>query len=248
MVLAVIPARYGSTRLPGKPLLDLDGQTLIQRVYQRVNKAEAIDQTVVATDDKRIFDHVKSFGGRAMMTRSDHPSGTDRVAEVAATFDKAEIVVNVQGDEPFISEEQLEAVIRPLRSVEAGSKFSIATLATKIKEEQVLDSNHVVKVVRGSAGQALYFSRHPIPYLRDRPRREWLKASRHLQHLGLYAFRSSVLSTLTDLPRNELEIDESLEQLRWLAAGFPIHVAITMAPAIGIDTPDDLDRVRAMLT
>lgn len=236
MTLAIIPARYASTRFPGKPLADMAGKTMIQRVYERVASATIIDALVVATDDQRILDHVLDFGGKAIMTRSDHPSGTDRVAEVAVGFPNAKIIVNVQGDEPFIDPEQIAAVVAPF----ADPTTEIATLARPITEERSLLSPNVVKVVRDENGRALYFSRHAIPFLRDVPVGQWILQGKHLQHLGLYAYRSEVLPKLTSLPKGELETLESLEQLRWLAAGYSIHVGLTDLPAIGIDTPGDL--------
>jgi 3-deoxy-manno-octulosonate cytidylyltransferase (CMP-KDO synthetase) len=243
MTLAIIPARYNSTRFPGKPLADMAGKTMIQRVYERVAATAVINKVVVATDDQRILDHVLGFGGEAMMTREEHPSGTDRVAEVAAQFPDAMIIVNVQGDEPFIDPQQIAAVVAPF----ADKEVAIATLARPITEERALLSPNVVKVVRSNSGRALYFSRHAIPYLRDVPVGKWIDQKKHLQHLGLYAYRSEVLPKLTALPKGELEGDESLEQLRWLAAGYSIHVGLTDLPAIGIDTPDDLKRALPLL-
>ncbi len=236
MVLAVIPARYASTRFPGKPLADLGGQTLIQRVYTAVSRCDFLDRVVVATDDDRIFDHVAGFGGHAVMTSPDHVSGTDRVAEAARAFPAATIVVNVQGDEPFIRPEQIAAVVDPFQD----PGIAICTLATPVRDEHALLSPNVVKVVHDQRQAALYFSRHAIPYLRDLPIGRWIDQGKHLQHLGLYAYRASVLQELTALPPGRLELDESLEQLRWLTAGYPIHVGITQSPAIGVDTPADL--------
>jgi len=243
MTIAIIPARYDSTRFPGKPLADMAGKSMIQRVYERVAATAVLDKVVVATDDERILDHVRSFGGEAVMTRADHDSGTDRVAEVAALYPGASIIVNVQGDEPFIDPQQIEAVVAPF----TDAAVAIATLAHPITEERALLSPNVVKVVRGGQGRALYFSRHAIPYLRDVPVGKWIDQRKHLQHLGLYAYRAEVLAQLTALPKGELEGDESLEQLRWLAAGYAIHVGLTDLPAIGIDTPEDLARVLPLL-
>jgi len=243
MHLAIIPARYASTRFPGKPLADMDGKSMIRRVYERVVAAEAIDEAVVATDDERILNHVLKFGGKAMMTRTDHPSGTDRVAEVAAHFPNAGVIVNVQGDEPFIDPRQIAAVVAPFTDPDV----TIATLAHPITNERALLSPNVVKVVRNDRGRALYFSRHAVPFLRDVPMGQWIDQGKHLQHLGLYAYRAEVLPKLTGLPKGELEGEESLEQLRWLAAGYAIHVGITDLPAIGIDTPGDLAEAVALL-
>ncbi|WP_273445321.1 3-deoxy-manno-octulosonate cytidylyltransferase [Neolewinella agarilytica] len=243
MTIAIIPARYASTRFPGKPLALIAGVTMIQRVYERAKECSAIDKVVVATDDDRIFNHVIGFGGEAMMTKEDHPSGTDRVAEAALAFPDASVIVNIQGDEPFIDPRQIETVVRPF----SDPSLAIATLAHRITDERALLSPNVVKVVRDETGRALYFSRHAIPYLRDVPVGQWVQKGKHLQHLGIYAYRAKVLPQLTALAKGKLESDESLEQLRWLAAGFPIQVALTDLPAYGIDTPEDLRKAEAKL-
>ncbi|MTB53097.1 3-deoxy-manno-octulosonate cytidylyltransferase [Lewinella sp. W8] len=236
MHLAVIPARYASSRLPGKPLAMIGSKSLIQRVYERVSSCAVIDQVVVATDDARILDHVHGFGGNAQMTSASHKSGTDRVAEVARQFPEATVVVNVQGDEPFIDPEQVNAVIAPFQD----PAVDITTLAHRISDEQALLSPNVVKVVRDNRGRALYFSRHGIPFLRDVPVGQWLSRGKHLQHLGIYAFRATVLEKITALSPGALEVAESLEQLRWLQAGYSIRVELTDLPAFGVDTPADL--------
>lgn len=243
MTIAIIPARYASTRFPGKPLALIAGITMIQRVYDRASSCSAIDKVVVATDDDRILQHVLSFGGEAMMTKADHPSGTDRVAEVARAFPDASVIVNIQGDEPFIDPRQIEAVVRPF----SDPKLAIATLAHRITDERALLSPNVVKVVRDELGRALYFSRHAIPFLRDVPVGQWIQKGKHLQHLGIYAYRAQVLPQLTALPKGRLENDESLEQLRWLASGFSIQVELTDLPSYGIDTPEDLRKAEANL-
>ena len=237
MILAVIPARYGSTRFPGKPLVDLGGRSLIHRVYAAVDTIGSVDRTVVATDDKRIYDHVRAFGGEAVMTAEDHPSGTDRVAEAAAQFPDAELVLNVQGDEPFIRADQIQAVLDCF----ADPQTAIATLAAPVRDEHALLSPNVVKVVCDERGRALYFSRHAIPFLRDIPIGRWIEEEKHLQHVGLYAFRANRLPELTLLRPGALEERERLEQLRWLAAGYQIQVAVTDRPSLGIDTPADLE-------
>ena len=237
MILAVIPARYGSTRFPGKPLVDLGGHTLIQRVYTAVTAIENVDRTVVATDDQRIYDHVRDFGGEVVMTAEDHPSGTDRVAEAAAQFPEAELVLNVQGDEPFIRADQIQAVLDCF----SDPQTAIATLAAPVRDEHALLSPNVVKVVCDERGRALYFSRHAIPFLRDIPIGRWIEEEKHLQHVGLYAFRAQRLPELTLLRPGALEEQERLEQLRWLAAGYQIKVAVTDRPSLGIDTPADLE-------
>ncbi len=237
MVLAVIPARYASTRFPGKPLADLGGQSLVQRVYTAVARCSFIDTVVVATDDERIHAHVLDFGGISVMTSADHLSGTDRVAEAARAFAEATIIINVQGDEPFIKPDQIRSVVNPFKD----PAVAICTLATPIRDEHALLSPNVVKVVHDERRQALYFSRHAIPFLRDVPIGRWIDQGKHLQHVGLYAFRAAVLQELTTLPPAPLEMDESLEQLRWLANGFAIHVSRTDTVALGVDTPADLE-------
>lgn len=221
----------------------LGDKSMVQHVYERVLSCAAVDQVIVATDDVRIQEHVSSWGGRVEMTDPQHPSGTDRVAEVAARFPEAAIIVNVQGDEPFIDPRQIEAVLAPF----ADPDVAIATLARPILEEQALLSPNVVKVVCDARGRALYFSRHAIPFLRDVPLGQWLQVGQHLQHLGLYAYRAEVLSQLTALAPATLETAESLEQLRWLAAGYNIAVGITDLPSFGIDTPEDLEAARRRL-
>ncbi|WP_116105566.1 3-deoxy-manno-octulosonate cytidylyltransferase [Lewinella sp. IMCC34191] len=237
MILAVIPARYASTRFPGKPLVDLGGETLVKRVYQAVSRVPAIDQVMVATDDSRIYDHVRDFGGEVRMTAPDHPSGTDRVAEAATHYPDARIVINVQGDEPFIRPDQIDAILRCFEDKDTD----LATLAAPVRDEHALLSPNVVKVVRDERGRALYFSRHAIPYLRDIPIGRWIEEEKHLQHIGMYAFRAEILPELTNLAPAKLEREESLEQLRWLSAGYAIQVALTDRPSLGIDTPADLE-------
>ena len=244
MRLAVIPARYASSRFPGKPLADLGGRTLIEHVYTAVTVTDLFDMVVVATDDERIYQEVERFGGLAVMTSPDHPTGTDRVAEASRFYPEAEVIVNVQGDEPFVRADQL----RELLAAFVDERVAIATLATPITDEHQLLSPNVVKVVRDARGGALYFSRHAIPYLRDVPVGRWLEEGDHLQHLGVYAYRAKVLYEITKLPTSPIERAESLEQLRWLDAGFRIHVGLTDTPSIGIDSPADLDTARTLLS
>jgi 3-deoxy-manno-octulosonate cytidylyltransferase (CMP-KDO synthetase) len=243
VVVAVIPSRYASTRLPGKPLLDIGGQSLVQRVYGAVSRCSAIDRTIVATDDDRIVSHVASFGGEAVLTSATHESGTDRVAEVTATLPADALVINVQGDEPFLEPDLLDQLLTPLQS----GQSDIATLATPIADEGSLFSPHVVKVVTGERQRAIYFSRHAIPYLRELPLGRWLERGVHRQHLGVYAFRNATLQQLTRLTVGSLERLERLEQLRWLQAGHTIHVVDCHSQGYGIDTPTDLERARAQV-
>lgn len=239
-ILAVIPARYASTRFPGKPLTAIAGKSMIQRVYEQVSRTHLIDTWVVATDDARIFDHVAAFGGRVVMTSAAHPSGTDRCAEVAAAYPDASIVVNVQGDEPFIQPEQIDLLVETLLK---NPSFGIATLAKQIEDTGTLFNPNVVKTVFSQSGAALYFSRHPIPYVRGKSNDEWLNTQVFYKHIGLYAFQAPTLAMLAQLPPSRLEIAESLEQLRWLEHGFDIAVGITLFETIGIDTPEDLERI-----
>ncbi|MEL6143650.1 MAG: 3-deoxy-manno-octulosonate cytidylyltransferase [Bacteroidota bacterium] len=241
--VAIIPARYASTRFPGKPLADLGGKSIIQRVYEAVAAAEMINQVIVATDDDQIFDHVQTFGGEVTMTSPNHPSGTDRIAAVARKLSDADVIVNVQGDEPFVTVQQLAALLNNF----VHPHVSIATLARRIDKSEDLLSPNVVKVVKDARGKAIYFSRHAIPFLRDLPLGQWLTEGAHYQHLGLYAYRKNTLLELTGLPNSTLEQQEKLEQLRWLSAGYNIYVAETKQTSIGIDTPADLERARNYL-
>ena len=241
--IAIIPARYASTRFPGKPLVDIGGQTMIERVYRQVQQAR-VQEVVVATDDERIAEAVRQFGGRVEMTAADHPSGTDRCAEVAARFSGAfDVVVNVQGDEPFINPEQIDLVCAPF----AHPEVEIASLCKRITHESELYNPNVVKVVSGTTGDAICFSRLPLPYLRNIPDNEWLSQGMHYKHLGVYAFRLPVLQELTRLPQGKLELAESLEQLRWLENGYRIRMCETTHETLAIDTPADLDHVEKYL-
>ena len=240
--LAIIPARYASTRFPGKPLAVLGGKPVIRRVYEQVT--DAMDDAVVATDDERIFEAVRAFGGRVEMTSPNHRSGTDRCREAfdricareGASYD---VVVNVQGDEPFIRPSQLEAVKRCFDD----PATDIATLVKPFTEADglaALENPNSPKVVLDAQSRAIYFSRSVIPYLRGVPCEEWLARHTFYKHIGLYAFRADVLRAVTALPQSPLELAESLEQLRWLENGYRIGVGISDVETIGIDTPEDL--------
>lgn len=234
----VIPARYASQRLPGKPLLRATGKYLIQHVYERACQARSADEVIVATDDARIAAAVKSFGGRVAMTRADHTSGTDRVAEVAGTLD-ADVLVNLQGDEPLIEPASVDLLPR---LIDLDPEADVATLATPIRSlEQWRDPN-CVKVVCDARGRALYFSRSPIPFVRDGLPELSAEPPRFLQHLGLYAYRRDFLRQLAALPPEPLEQLEKLEQLRVLAIGRRIRVGIVRHAAGGVDTPEDYER------
>ena len=235
-VAVVIPARYASTRFPGKPLVKIGTRTLIEVVYEQARLAPCASRVVVATEDTRIADAVRQFGGEVYMTRSDHPSGTDRVAEVVLKFlPDADAVVNVQGDEPNIRPEQIDAVAKLL---EEDREAAMTTLACPVTgERQMLDPNQV-KVVCDARGRALYFSRAPIPFVRDPADRDW----KFLRHLGIYGYRRAFLLKFVTLPQGELEKAEKLEQLRALENGYIIRVGVTPHATIGIDTPEDFER------
>lgn len=243
--IAIIPARYASTRFPGKPLAMLGGKPMIQRVYEQV--CGILDDAVVATDDERIYEAVKAFGGKVEMTSTEHRSGTDRCWEAYCKQEgEYDVVVNVQGDEPFIRAAQLEA----LKACFEDPKTDIATLVKPFSEADglaALENPNSPKVVVDAAHQALYFSRSVIPYLRNVPREEWLKSHTFYKHIGIYAFRTEVLQAVTALPQSTLEKCESLEQLRWLENGYKIGVGVTDIETIGIDTPDDLAKAEEFL-
>lgn len=234
--LALIPARYPSTRFPGKPLVDIRGKSMIQRVYEQCMAAQKIDAVGVATDDERIFEHVKSFGGQVWMTSEAHRSGTDRIAEVAIQLPEYDYILNVQGDEPFIAPAQIDLLVDCLQRGEA----QIATLVCAFREAAALHDPNRVKVVRNERGEALYFSRSPIPYLRDAAQNAWLEHHTYYQHIGLYGFSRAALLQLTALEPHPLEIAESLEQLRWLGHGWTIQTAIGEESGMAIDRPADL--------
>ncbi len=244
-VVAIIPARYASTRLNGKPLLNIDGKPMIQWVYERAKKAKLTDDVIAATDDKRVFDAVRYFGGKAVMTSPEHRTGTDRIAEAADGLN-VDIIVNVQGDEPLIKPEMIDAAIRPMTN---DSEIVVATLKTKIKDEKDLNNPNVVKVVTDKNDFALYFSRLPVPYHRD----EW-KDLKHLtvhdsrftvfKHIGLYVYRKDFLLKFARMKPTSLEEAEKLEQLRVLENGYKIKVVETKHDSIGVDTEEDLERVR----
>lgn len=240
--IGIIPARYASTRFPGKPLALLGGKPVIQRVYEQVSSL--LDATYVATDDDRIYEAVVGFGGKAIMTSPTHKSGTDRIEEamekIGGDYD---VVVNIQGDEPFVRREQIEA----LCACFADPNTQIATLGKPFDSMEATENPNSPKIVVDNNGFALYFSRSVIPFVRNKERKDWLDAYPFLKHLGLYAYRRDVLSEITRLPQSSLEIAESLEQLRWLQNGYRIRVGITEQETVGIDTPEDLERAEEFL-
>lgn len=239
-VLAVIPARYASTRLPGKPLAPIAGQPMIRRVVERVRQAQNVTRVVVATDDDRIKTAVEGFGAEAILTRADHRTGTDRVAEVAAHLE-AEIYINVQGDEPLLDPGTIDAVAAEMLEDES---VQIATPCSAITHQAEIMDPNIVKAVRDFDGNALYFSRGPIPWVRDTGS---VVAAKHWKHIGLYAFRRETLLEFPTLPPGELERIEQLEQLRWLENNFRIRIVETDYDAISVDVPADIERVEQLL-
>jgi 3-deoxy-manno-octulosonate cytidylyltransferase (CMP-KDO synthetase) len=239
-IVAVIPARFASTRLPGKPLLSATGRPLIQHVYEAARRAKRLNRIIVATDDTRIAEAVTAFGGEVVMTRADHATGTDRVAEVALGLMTTRVIVNLQGDEPEVSGTALDCVVELL---DQDPEAPMATLATPIRSESVYRDPACVKVVCSERGRALYFSRSPIPFYRDGfPDPATAPRPLGYLHLGLYAYRRDFLLRLASIPSSRWEAAEKLEQLRVLDAGYPIAVGVVDEPSIGIDTPEDYHR------
>ena len=239
-ILGVIPSRYASTRFPGKPLIDIDGKTMIQRVYEQAKKASSLIDVVVATDDDRIFKEVRRFGGNVVMTSPSHESGTERCNEVLENFSsKIDVVVNVQGDEPFVDPEQ----INQLCSCFDDKHTDIATLVKEIKDNEELFNPNRPKVEIGENGFAKMFSRDAIPVIKGVKKTEWLNQQKYYKHIGLYGYRVAVLRKICKLTPSPLEIKEQLEQLRWLENNYKIKVAETTFEAIAIDTPEDLKKI-----
>jgi len=243
--LGIIPARYASTRFPGKPLADINGKPMIQRVYEQT--LSAIKDVWVATDDTRIKEVVESFGGNVIMTSPDHQSGTDRIAEAATKImtissDKYDVIINIQGDEPFIQAEQINAV----KKCFDNDSTQIATLVKRISEANEIFDPNKVKAVISKDKKALYFSRSPIPYLRGIEKDSWIEKGEFYKHIGMYAYKLDVLMEVTKLKQSSLELSESLEQLRWLENSYWIQTEITKHESIGIDTPEDLERIKEM--
>ena len=240
--IGIIPARYASTRFPGKPLAMLGRRTVIQRVYEQV--AAVLEEAYVATDDERIFKAVEEFGGRVVMTRQDHKSGTDRIEEAAEKIGtQADVIINIQGDEPFIQKSQIET----LKKLFENPDTQIGTLGKRFDNIEAAANPNSPKIVTDKNGFALYFSRSIIPYIRGKEQTEWLQHFPFLKHLGLYAYRRDVLRQITQLPQSPLELAESLEQLRWLENGYRIRVGLTDVETVGIDTPEDLRRAEEFL-
>lgn len=240
--IGIIPARYASTRFPGKPLAILGGKTVIERVYEQVTSV--LNDVWVATDDERIYDTVTAFGGQAVMTRSDHKSGTDRIEEAAEKIGtEADVMINVQGDEPFIQPSQIATV----KALFDDPDVQIGTLGKPFESIEAVCNPNSPKIVCDVKGYALYFSRSVIPYIRGKKQTEWLSSFPFLKHIGLYAYRREVLAEITKLPQSPLEKAESLEQLRWLQNGYRIKVGLTNVETVGIDTPEDLARAERLI-
>lgn len=240
--IGIIPARYASTRFPGKPLALLGGKPVIQHVYEKV--ANSLQTAYVATDDERIYDTVKAFGGNVVMTRKDHKSGTDRIEEAIEKIGgEWDVVVNVQGDEPFVDKSQLDTICHCFDD----ATTQIATLGKSFTSMEAVNNPNSPKIVVNNQGFAMYFSRSVIPFVRGKEPSEWLQHYPFLKHLGIYAYRKEVLKEVTQLPQSSLEIAESLEQLRWLQNGYKIKVGTTDIETVGIDTPEDLQRAEEFL-
>lgn len=242
-IIGIIPARYASTRFPAKPLADINGKSMVQRVYEQARKARTLQQVVVATDDQRIYDHVKSFGGEVVMTHQEHQSGTDRCWEAYTLAGwEADYIINIQGDEPFIHPQQINTLANTL----VDKEVQLATLIKVIDNQETLLNPNSPKVVINTRHEAIYFSRHPLPYLRGLHQRDWFGKHTYYKHIGIYAYRSDVLAEITKLKPSSLELAESLEQLRWLEHGYKIKVAVTEYESHGIDTPEDLEKIKKL--
>jgi len=238
-ILGLIPARYASTRFPGKPLIDIHGKSMIQRVYEQASKSATLSDVAVATDDERIRAHVEGFGGKVIMTANTHQSGTDRCAEAARLLPDFDVVINIQGDEPYIDSRQIDL----LGQCFSDPQTELATLVKIINSGEELHNVNSPKVILNMHSEALYFSRTPIPYLRDKSSDSWISEHTFYKHIGVYGYRADILQAITKLPVSLLEKAESLEQLRWLENGYKIKVAVTDIETRAIDTPEDLKTV-----
>jgi len=243
-IVGIIPSRFASTRFPGKPLIDIGGKTMIQRVYEQACKSKLLSKVVVATDDINIEQHVKSFGGNVVMTSDQHQSGTDRCFEaITKVSSTADVVINIQGDEPFIHPEQIDLVA----SCFADPKVQIATLVKKLTEMDDLVSNTIMKVIMNKNKEAIYFSRQAIPYIRGKEQNDWLNHFTYYKHIGIYAYTVSTLKEITSLEQSSLELAESLEQLRWIENGYKIKIEVTDFESVSVDAPEDLKKLQKYL-
>jgi len=244
MILGIIPARYASTRFPGKPLIDIQGKTMIQRVYEQAIKSAFLKKVVVATDDDRIFQHVKDFGGEVVMTAAHHPSGTDRCWDALQQIQEDyQYVINIQGDEPFIESAQVDELAKVLQD---GST-ELATQMIAVNSYEMLFDKGEVKIVLNDKDEALYFSRNVIPFIKGVDEQEWHKHHAYYRHVGMYAYRKDILEQITQLPVSALERSESLEQLRWVEHGYKIKCVPTQYESHCIDTPEDIDKVLQLM-
>jgi len=240
MIVGIIPARYSSTRFPGKALCDIKGKTMVQRVYEQAKRSAHLDKVIVATDDQRIVDNVLSFGGEVVMTASTHPSGTDRCWDALQQLkEKYDYVINIQGDEPFINPKQIDELAIVLKD----GKIELATQMIPVDSYEMLADEGEVKIVLNAVNEALYFSRAIIPYIKNVDQKEWHKHFQYYRHVGMYAYRADVLERITKLPVSSLEKVESLEQLRWVENGFKIKCVTTTFDSHCIDTPEDLQKM-----
>jgi len=242
-ILGIIPARFASTRFPGKPLIEIGGKTMIERVYIQSKKCKLLSEVVVATDDNRIFDHVISFGGKAILTSENHQSGTDRCAEVADKYTDYDVVINIQGDEPFIDPEQIEVLCNCFLHQQA----EIATLIRPITNVSILENANSPKVVINLNNEALYFSRSVIPFIRNQEKENWANHFPFYQHIGIYGYKTKTLKEIAGLKPSSLELAENLEQLRWLENGYKIKTAVSSHLSLSIDSPEDLKDIERYL-
>lgn len=241
-ILGIIPARYESSRFPGKPLIDIAGKSMIRRVYEQTLESSSLSKVVIATDNKRIYDHVKGFGAEVMITSDKHLSGTDRCGEVAMNYPEFDVLVNIQGDEPLIDPLQIDLLCSCFNQADT----SIATLIKKVVSQDELFNENTPKVIINKQQEAVYFSRSTIPFLRGVKNENWLEIHTFYKHIGIYAFRSKTLSEIIQLPVSRLEKAEALEQLRWIENGYKIKVAVTEMESQAIDTPEDLQKILAL--
>ena len=244
MIVGIIPARYESSRFPGKPLVDIKGKTMIQRVVERARQSKLLSDVVVATDDQRIYDHVYALGVKVVMTSADRPSGTDRCYEALTKLDISyQYIINIQGDEPMLEAAQIDELANVLKE----GNVELATQIATVDDAETLWSEGEVKVVLNERGEAMYFSRSVIPYIKGKSKEEWHLHHAYWRHVGMYAYRADVLEKLTKLPLASLEKAESLEQLRWLQAGFAIQCVPTKYNSYCVDTPEDLEALLPMI-
>lgn len=239
-ILGIIPARYGSTRFPAKALADIGGKSMIRRVYEQATKSTLLSDVVIATDHEAIMEEAASFGGKACMTSENHQSGTDRCYEVLTLQDAVyDYVINIQGDEPFINPAQIDLLAGLL-----DGKTQLGTLVKQIEDQEELFNPNVVKAIFNVNNDAIYFSRATLPYNRNAKKEDWLQERIYFKHIGIYAYRSDILKQITNLPVSGLELSESLEQLRWIENGYVIKVAETEYASVGVDTPEDLEKLK----